>query len=216
MTTNNVMIRPMGDFVVQQRTKDGMFNATSLLKQWNDSTQSDKRLQSYFANDATEEFVNTILTKENLHSKNSCYVTSKARADRGGGTWMHPMLFIDFAMWINPAFKYDVLKFVYDQMIRYRNEAGDAYKYLSAAVSTLVEKPFMAGAMSTISKGINYCTFGDHKKMIRNERGDESSQRALFELERKVGDLINEGFLHSYDEVLEYLREMWRRKFQVC
>lgn len=215
MKTNNVMVRPMGDFVVQQRTKDGMFNATDLLRQWNTATCSDKRLQSYFANDSTNEFVNTIVTKENLHSKNSCYVTSKARADRGGGTWMHPMLFIDFAMWLNPAFKYDVLKFVYDEMIKYRNEAGDAYKYLSAAVATLVEKAFIAGAMTQISKGVNFCVFGDHKKMIRNERGDEAAQRALFEFERKLGDLINEGFLRNFQAVMNYLRETWRRKFQV-
>ena len=49
MKTNNVMVRPMGDFVVQQRTKDGMFNATDLLRQWNTATCSDKRLRSYFA-----------------------------------------------------------------------------------------------------------------------------------------------------------------------
>lgn len=212
MKTNNVMVRPMGDFLVQQRTKDGMFNATELLKQWNNFTNSDKRLQSYFANNSTEEFVNTIMTKENYNSKNSCYLTTRGKT---GGTWMHPMLFIDFAMWINPAFKYDVLKFVYDEMIKYRNEAGDAYKALSAAVATLVEKPFMAGAMSTISKAINYCVFGDHKKMIRNERGEESQQRALFEMERKVADLINEGFLKDFDQVMAYLRTTWVKKFRV-
>ena len=212
MKTNNVMVRPMGDFKVEQRTKDGMFNATALLKQWNMATCSDKRLQSYFANDSTNEFVDTIMKKENHNSKNSCYLTTRGKT---GGTWMHPMLFIDFAMWLNPAFKYDVLKFVYDEMIKYRNEAGDAYKYLSSAVATLVEKTFMAGAMTQISKGVNYCVFGDHKKMIRNERGDEAAQRALFEFERKVADLIYEGFLKSYDGVMEYLRDVWRRKFQV-
>ena len=215
MKTNNVMVRPMGDFQVQQRTKDGMFNATSLLKQWNDSKGQQKQMIHYFDNSATKEYIDTIQAKENFTQRNSVYVKSKARADRGGGTWMHPMLFIDFAMWINPSFKYDVLKFVYDQMIRYRNEAGDAYKYLSAAVATLVEKPFMAGAMSQISKGINFCVFGDHRKMIRNERGDEAAQRALFDFERKLGDLINEGFLKSFEDVMRYLRDTWRRKFQV-
>jgi len=209
------MVRPMGDFQVQQRTKDGMFNATSLLKQWNDSKGQQKQMIHYFDNSATKEYIDTIQAKENFTQRNSVYVKSKARADRGGGTWMHPMLFIDFAMWINPSFKYDVLKFVYDQMIRYRNEAGDAYKYLSAAVATLVEKPFMAGAMSQISKGINFCVFGDHRKMIRNERGDEAAQRALFDFERKLGDLINEGFLKSFEDVMRYLRDTWRRKFQV-
>lgn len=35
MKTNQNMIRPMGEFKVTQRTKDGFFNATELLKQWN-------------------------------------------------------------------------------------------------------------------------------------------------------------------------------------
>lgn len=213
--TNDITILPIGGLLVQQRMKDGMFNATALLKQWNDSMGQQKQMIHYFDNSSTKEFIDTIQTKEHFTQWNSVYVKSKARADRGGGTWMHPMLFIDFAMWINPAFKYDVLRFIYDEMIKYRNEAGDAYKYLSAAVSTLVEKPFMAGAMTQISKGVNYCVFGDHKKMIRNERGDEAAQRALFEFERKVADLINEGFITSFDGVMEYLRESWRRKFQV-
>ena len=35
MKTNVNMIRTMGNFNVTQRTKDGFFNATELLKQWN-------------------------------------------------------------------------------------------------------------------------------------------------------------------------------------
>ena len=37
MKTNQNLIRKMGDFEVIQRTKDGMFNATSLAKQWSAS-----------------------------------------------------------------------------------------------------------------------------------------------------------------------------------
>lgn len=213
MKTNNVMVRPMGDFVVQQRTKDGMFNATSLLKQWNTNTGAKKEIKDYIRNESTKEFIEALIAEENLNKENSPYLTSRGK--HNGGTWMHPILFIDFAMWLNPGFKVKVIKFVYDQMIQYRNEAGDAYKYLSAAVSKLVEKPFMAGAMTQISKGVNFCVFGDHKKMIRNERGDEAAQRALFEFERKLGDLINEGFLRNFQAVMNYLRETWRRKFQV-
>ena len=32
MKTNNVLTRPMGDFSVNQRTKDGFFNATDLIE----------------------------------------------------------------------------------------------------------------------------------------------------------------------------------------
>lgn len=33
MKTNQIMIRPMGDFTVSQRTKDGYFDAGELLRQ---------------------------------------------------------------------------------------------------------------------------------------------------------------------------------------
>ena len=48
--------------------------------------------------------------------------------------WMHPFLFIDFAMWINPTFKVTVIKFVYDELINYRNEAGDAYREMAITI----------------------------------------------------------------------------------
>ena len=48
MKTNNVILRPMGEFKVAQRTKDGFFNATELLKQWNLATSSQKEIKRYF------------------------------------------------------------------------------------------------------------------------------------------------------------------------
>lgn len=44
---------------------------------------------------------------------------------------MHPILFVKFAMWLNPRFEVQVIKFVYDQMLKYRNDAGDAYNWYS-------------------------------------------------------------------------------------
>lgn len=48
MATNQIMLRPMGDFKVEQRTKDAFFNATALLKQWNDANPTKKRLLDNF------------------------------------------------------------------------------------------------------------------------------------------------------------------------
>lgn len=149
MKTNNVIIRPMGQFQVQQRTKDGMFNATALVKEWNDYVENlhgensayvKKELKKFFENDNTKSFISALIEEENLNGENSAYVKSRAREDRGGGTWMHPILFVKFAMWLNPRFEVKVIKFVYDQMIKYRNEAGDAYKELSAAIYNIVDK----------------------------------------------------------------------------
>ena len=126
---------------------------------------------------------------------------------------MHPILFIKFAMWLNPRFEVQVIKFVYDQMIKYRNDAGDAYRELGASVGIIVSKSFMAVAMSNISKGINYIVFGEHYTAVRNDKGTEDYQRELFEMERKVSELIRDGFLKTYEETMDYLRRKWREKY---
>lgn len=213
MKTNNVMLRPMGQFNVEQRTKDGMFNATALVQQWNSTNGEKKEITKFFDNSNTQEFITALMSEENLHTQNSAYVKSKARLDRGGGTWMHPILFIKFAMWLNPRFEVQVIKFVYDQMIKYRNDAGDAYKELGSAVGMVVSKSFMPAAMSNISKAINFVVFGEHYTAVRNDKGTEDMQRELFELEHKVAELINDGFLKTYDDIINYLRKKWKEKY---
>ncbi|WP_454988656.1 KilA-N domain-containing protein [Capnocytophaga sputigena] len=236
------MIRKMGTFDVTQRTKDGFFNATALLKQWNNSVENQqvlntqnsgylknstenqkvilhtqnspylkkKDIDDFFLNKSTQEYIQVIMQKENLNAETSVYL--KSRGKYSGGTWMHPMLFIDFAMWLNPSFKYDVLKFVYDEMIKYRNLAGDSYKELCSAVSKLVSKEFIATAMKRVAEALNYIIFGDHKNGIRNDFGEEQKQQELWEFQRKVTALINEGFISTFESLVDYLRNSYKNK----
>lgn len=211
MKTNQIMVRPMGCFSVEQRTKDGMFNATSLLKQWNESAGEKKEITKFFENQNTKEFIEALMQEENLDTQNLAYVKSKASRGKNVGTWMHPILFVKFAMWLNPRFEVQVIKFVYDQMIAFRNEAGDAYKELSSAVARVVKPNYMKVAMKQIAEGLNWCIFNEHETAIRNQHGEEAKMRSLFELERKVASLIEDGFIKSLDEIMEYLRKQWRK-----
>lgn len=214
MKTNQIMKRPLANFTVEQRTKDGMFCATALLKQWNEQDGVvQRKLDNYFASSKTAEFIDTIVKRENLDTPKMVYVKSRASRGNGAGTWMHPLLFIDFAMWINPSFKYDVLKFVYDKMLVYRNEAGEAYKQLASAVKKIVTPSEMQKYMQTIAKGINFIIVGKHQHLMRNECGTEEKQREFFEIERQIAMLIEDGFLKSGDDVVEYLRRKFQKKF---
>jgi hypothetical protein len=146
-------------------------------------------------------------------------VLYKSRANKGdnAGTWMHPYLFIDFAMWLNPTFKVKVIKFVSDEMIKYRNEAGDAYVELGKAVAKIVSKDFMPAAMAKIGEALNYVVFGTHERGIRNQFGEETKQRDLWDFEHKVSTLINEGFINGYNALIDYLRNQYRvRHFPKC
>ena len=210
MKTNQIMTRQLANFKVEQRTKDGYFNLTGLLNSWNSETGAKKELKDYFGNKATQEFIKALAEEENLKGEKSPYLASRGK---NGGTWGHPLLFIDFAMWLNPAFKVKVLKFVSDQMLSYRNEAGEAYKMLASAVSNIVPKNSIREYMETIAKGLNWIIVGRHGKMVRNEYGTEEKQKEYFLLEKQVAMLINDGFLKTGDEVVNYLRTKFQKKF---
>lgn len=211
MKTNQIMTRTMGLFTVEQRTKDSMFNATALLKQWNETSGEKKEITKFFENENVKEFISALMEEENLHTQNFAYVKSRASRGLNSGTWMHPILFVKFAMWLNPRFEVQVIKFVYDQMIAYRNEAGDAYRELASAVAKVVSPNFMKAAMKQIAEGLNWCIFNQHETAIRNQHGDESKMRRLFELERKVASLIEDGFINSQKDIMTYLRRQWRK-----
>lgn len=59
MKTNQAMIRPMGQFQVVQRTKDGMFNATALIKQWNEHAFLNRENSPYLKQKDLKEFFTT-------------------------------------------------------------------------------------------------------------------------------------------------------------
>lgn len=79
MKTNQEMIRKMGNFNVIQRTKDGMFNATDLLKQWNNQSCSERKMDNFFASHKTNEFINTIIEREKLNTPKMVYLKTRGK-----------------------------------------------------------------------------------------------------------------------------------------
>lgn len=230
MKSNQEMIRKIENFSVTQRTSDGFFDGSELLRQWNAVDGHTKREMYKFLNSpTTKEFISALVIDENDRKSHDAkkrdaenqQVTEvdlikhvKGRMSKNGRTpdkvWMNPILFIKFAMWINPTFEVKVIRFVYDEMIKYRNDAGDAYRELSSAIGKIVPADFMPKAMQKVAEALNWIVFGCHEKMARNKYGDENKQRELYQLEKKVADLINDGFIKNYDSLINYLRKKYQ------
>ena len=227
------MKRPMGRFEVQQRTKDGMFNATNLLEQWNKlHPQNTRRLNNFWQSSHLYEFMLEIVkdpengftlpdsTYLNLSHvdfksqkfrdfKNMLSSNSRARADRGGGTWMHPYLFVKFAMYLNPAFEYQVVKFVSDQLIKQRHEIGDGYKQMCRSLSKGLgaeQSDFIR-----VAKMNNWIVYGQHNTDLR-QQGDPDKIKEMAELQGKVCFMVEMGFVNSTPELLQQLRQLHAKK----
>lgn len=130
MKTNQLMIRDLDGYNVEQRTDNSYLNATDLLKIYNEKSSYSKRFADFLNNKNTDDFIDALIAEENLKVVNSPLLKSDliiVKRGKYGSTFMHPYLFIKFAMWLSPEFEVKVIKWVYDNLIKTRNEAGDHY-----------------------------------------------------------------------------------------
>lgn len=126
MITNQTLLREEG-FI--QRTKDGYFNANSLIELWNSNNTNKKLLQNFKSINETKDFIEQ-LKREGIENP---YISKGGRFS-DGITWMHPKLFIDLAMWISVEFKSKVIDMVLDGLILSRHDAGDYYNEMTACI----------------------------------------------------------------------------------
>jgi len=221
MKTNQIMTRPMGRYTVHQRTKDSMFNATDLLRQWNDTPgNTQRRLDKFWDSTHLHEFMLEIVKDpangfyvEDFKSPDlgdlKSLLTKTGRGRYGGGTWMHPYLFVKFAMYLNPAFEYQVVKFVGDQLINYRHAAGDHYIELCNALARW--KPIIS--YPDVAKALNCIVFGGHGKGLR-QKGTIAQIDEMQQLERNLAYAVNSGFIPTPAAFFDHLRDLYKKKWQ--
>lgn len=140
MKTVQIMERKFYDGVVRQNHKTGWLCATDLIRIGNKYRTSIDMpallISGYFKQKQTKEFIQSILEEEQVSSVKS------SKRGKGGETWVHPLIFIDIAMWMNPKFKYTALSWLQDRLIQNRDTSGNSYK----AMCGTLDKSYGLGA----------------------------------------------------------------------
>lgn len=203
------MKRPLGQMIVHQRTKDSMFNATLFLKQWNKLSGMKKSIKDYLSNKSTKDLIEEIIAEQSMNGVITPIKASRANKGINAGTWMHPYLFLDFAMWINPKFKLQVIKFVYDQLIEFRHDAGDNYISLSSSVSSLKGTP----DYRRVAIGIQYIVFNKKGKDLRQTANSEQLKE-IAEIERNLAFAIDMQYIQTFKQLMNELIYMYNRKYK--
>lgn len=127
--------REFYDSYVCQRTSDGFFNATEFLKRVNELSGKETNLRDFWQNKNTEDFLKALDIELMQNVANKLHYTFQTTRGKGGATWMHPYLFVKFAMWLSPAHEVKIIKWVYDNLIEFRLLAGDHYREMCDAIA---------------------------------------------------------------------------------
>ena len=218
MKTNVIMTRPMGQFEVLQRTSDGFFDANALLIQWNrQAGVAQRKMVEYLESKKTKEFVDALENDKTLRGKTEVgdfkvVIRVKGKTTKNGRVadkvYFHPFLFIDFCMWLNPTFKLQVIKFVYDELIKCRHLAGDNYNVLTAAISKLPDCDYKATA-----KAIQWIVFNRTGKELR-QQATQKELAEISDIENKLAYAIDMGFINNQAQLICTMRKMYNEKYQ--
>ena len=133
MKTEVIMKREIFWKEISQKSKSEFFSATDLVYAWNSwrkqNWMNDFNLSQFLTQKATTEFIWEL-------KKEFGEVLQKWRW-RSSHTWVHPLLFIDIALSISPKLKIEVYKWLYDELLKYRNTSWDSYKKMCWALFEL-------------------------------------------------------------------------------
>jgi hypothetical protein len=221
--------RDLFGITIRQETKTGFLNLSDLQDAYATARSlhgwSDKRVSDILASVNNAERAYYILEKQGfiktgfpafmemvkkdgltkvLKSIN-CYVTRGRRADKS--TSCNPYIWVLIAMEMNPMLYGEVVTWLTDKLILNRIEAGNMYKDLSKAVSKFKDVDY-----ASLSKALNHVVFGRHETGIRNT-GTEEQLKELERLENNLAFTIDAGFIKSFTALMEYIREIWTKKY---
>jgi len=139
--------------------------------------------------------------------KIGAYKTTGARKTKT--TWCDPYLWVLIAMELNPMLYAETVVWLTDRLIINRIEAGNFYKSLTSAISKFNNVDYVK-----MAKALNYIVFNNHYTGIRNN-ATEKELLELEELEKHVAFSIEVGFLHSFDQLILFLRKCYNKKWGI-
>lgn len=139
MKTNQILTsRELMGIVVRQRTKDEFFNIMDLLEAgniWRVSVGlAPTSLINYKKTKESVEFIDTLKEKEGKEVWFEGKRGRKKQGDETAGVWVHPLIMIDFALWLNPRLKVETYSWIMDFLVKYRRDSGDSYKRMCGAL----------------------------------------------------------------------------------
>lgn len=68
-----IITRNLNGYKLQQRTDNGMFNASYFIEQWNEKNNSNLKVSDFIKEKDTLRFMNLLAVKENLHHVGECF-----------------------------------------------------------------------------------------------------------------------------------------------
>lgn len=200
MKTNQILERDFFGGVVKQEHLTGYFCVNDITiianKYRKNQGLPEARWDKYISSKTTKEFFHALMNSEN----NADIIRTKR--GRAGSTWVHPLILMDYMMWLSPEFKVKAYQWLYDNLPIYRDNGGESYKKLSGIVQDKYTPAKTAMAMQQIAKNIkSFLQVDDWNKTTpeKNKQRDEIQKNLTMLLKANVE--ISEAFRVAISDI---------------
>ena len=215
MKTEVIMHRPFFDSTIRQMSKTEFFCATDITKVYNQiriaEEKTPKELKHYFQNISSIEFMQELCNELNRQGKskgkNSSFYFKPSdlkvvkRGKHNKGTWLHPYLFVDYAMWLSPKFRAKIVIWVTDNLLMFRNSSGDAYKQTNKVLDLKFNIGKKFWEYAKVAKFVQERIFGEED----NERWNIATQEELHQRDRLLIEIESAAKFGRFENVSELL-----------
>lgn len=167
MQTEVLMKRQLFDGEVKQKSKSEYLSATDLVRLGNRWRTLNNLpifdIRGWLDNKQTKEFVSELEKQFG-----NVYIPGRGR---GSDSWMHPYLFIDLALAISPTLKIEVYKWMWDELLKYRNNSGDSYRLMCGVLwdRTTNKSTYQKAIISLAEKIKLECGVCDWQKATKDQ-----------------------------------------------
>ena len=127
--------------------------------------------------------------------------------------FVNPYFFVMIALELDPEIYAKVILWLTDNFIEDRNMAGEAYIKMCKSISSLVrDRDELSDKIRVVAKSINFIVFNKHEDGIRNF-ATKNELSEIIAIENTINGIIDGGFVHSFEELKNYLSKEWVKKW---
>lgn len=214
---NNVIIKRINDWLECYQNKDDeYYNATELLKAYNEHYPNEKKLMYDFLRlDNVKRFIEKFEEKTpigiSLYGDNQQikpYYLKKGRNTRYGRTYdtyyFHSSLFLKFGAWLNTDLEYDIYVVISNLVLEYRNNIT---KLMPEFKEVIKDFETDGNIFVKVHSMLNRAIFGKYEK--NGKQLDKGSENELFrynQLQNEIMTLIKFNVIKDYQDLKTHIQ----------
>lgn len=231
---NNVIIKRINDWLeCYQNKDDGFYNATQLLRDYNEHNPNErKEMYDFFRTKNTQKYIGSVLSDDESpmdnspdgykpqpnifgmvdNEKDTLFYMKKGRNTRYGRTYdtyyFTPMLFSKFGTWLSSDLERDIHKVLWNNVLEYRKDVSKLMPDLKEAI-----KDFKCegNIYIKVQSMLQCAVFGKYQPSQKPL--DKANENELFrykQLQNEITTLVKYHIINDYEELRTHIQSYYK------